>query len=402
MALIRLAPRSVAARLEQARRDVDVLLRSFAGVHPSPLVARAPRLSAVEPAFAPAPAAVAGSARQMQIVAIARETADAITLTLAEVRGAAIGFEAGQFMLLRAEVGGESLWRAYSICTAPSDATVAITIKRVLDGRVSNYLHDHAKVGQVLDVRGPSGRFTLEPGERPRHLVMLAGGSGITPLMSHIRNELQNVVNTRITLIYGTRRAADIIFGDALSTLERSYANRLRVRHVLDETSAGAFGQGPLDDAALARELSELALSEQEETKYLVCGPEPMRLACRNVLARRGVPDTQVLEERFFGIATPSDSATFQAQDLVLKVAGAERTTRVQAGETILQAAMREQVALNFSCTMGGCGACMAVLVEGTVHMAEPNCLTKREREEGKILPCIAQPRSACRVEPLP
>jgi ferredoxin-NADP reductase len=384
-----------------------VVLLGFAGSHPSPVVPRKPR-SALERAPACTPPVQAndgtqhapGVIRHMEIVDVTRETADALTLTLADVRGEEIPFQAGQFMLLRADIAGETLWRAYSICTSPGDEKIAVTIKRIQGGRVSNYLHDHAATGQVLEVRGPSGRFTLQDPTGPQHLLLVAGGSGITPLMSHVRHWLVTAPLTRITLLYGSRRERDIIFRATLDALARAHPDRLIVRHVLDEGSDTTFGRGPLDEAALTRELARIELGSG--TRYLLCGPEPMMQACRSVLTRLGVSDQHVSEERFFGLATLSESTTFRAEEVTLSLLTGAKTIRVLPGETILQAALRDQLPLDFSCAMGGCGACMAVLVEGSVHMAEPNCLTRREREAGKVLTCIAQPRSTCRLEQLP
>jgi ferredoxin-NADP reductase len=390
-------PQVLRPRYLSLKRDATVVLRGLAGEHPSPLIERKPRKSTDKRSLA---TAATSTSHRMRIEAVTRETADAITLTLADVTGARTVFAPGQFLSVRADVAGETLWRAYSICTCPSSGKLAITIKRVADGRVSNHLNDHAHVGQVLEVRGPSGRFTLRPSTTARHIALIGGGSGITPLISHARHWLEQEPHTRVTLLYGNRRLEDIVFREALSELVRAYAGRFTLRHVLSEPAPSfAAGLGMLDRATTARELETLGLVDDERTVYLICGPEPMMDAARAVLLARGVAEERIHEERFTAPTTTPVKQAYTEQLVTVRVKGKDASVRVPAGQTILEAATAQNVPLEFSCTMGGCGACMAHLVDGSVDMEEPNCLSKAEREDGKILTCVARPTSPCRVE---
>lgn len=334
---------------------------------------------------------------------VIRETDQAVTLELADERGERLHYQAGQFFSVGVQVGSETLWRAYSLSSAPHEATAAITIKRVPDGRVSNRLCDTAAPGMMLNVRGPSGRFVLPPATGPRHVVLIGGGSGITPLMGHLKTLLHSEPETTVTLIYGNRRHADIIFRDALAHLAREHEPRLKLRHVLEEPSEGfEAGEGQLDREATERELTALGIEDKANTLYLVCGPELMIDAVREALAARGVADARVLMERF---ATPPSRAAssvspLSREELVsLRVGSRLVRVPVKAGQSILEAGLAAGLPLEFSCTMGGCGACMLQLTEGQVTMDEPNCLSERERAENKVLACIARPCGPCTLE---
>ncbi len=391
-------PPAARKRYQALRRDLDVIVRGFQGQHPPPFFQHRPQALAREQRSIAT--AQPSTTRRMRIAAVVRETADVVTLRLEDVGGAKVAFEAGQFLSVRADVNGETLWRAYSICTAPSSGELAISVKRVEGGRVSSQLNATAKVGDVLEVRGPSGRFTLARSVTPRHVVLLGGGSGITPLMSHVHNLLESEAQTRVTLLYGNRGERDIIFKATLDALARRHP-RFTVRHVLSQP-ADTFecGVGMLDRATTLRELAQLALEDGESTQYLICGPEPMMKAAREAVLERGVAVARILEERFTGpvVSDSTRAGSYQEQLVTIKLGAKETQVKVQPGLTLLEAALSADVQLDFSCTMGGCGACVVKLVEGTVHMDEPSCLSASERAEGKILTCIARPTSACRL----
>jgi ferredoxin-NADP reductase len=337
----------------------------------------------------------------MRVDAVVRETADAVTLELSDWSGAKLSFQPGQFFSVRADVAGETLWRAYSICTAPGSSKLAITIKRVSGGRVSNHLNERARPGETLEVRGPSGRFTLADGEPVSHLVLIGGGSGITPLMSHLRHQLGSEAGPRVTLLYGNRGERDVIFREALDALAVEHASRFRLRYLLSEPGSMVAGQGMLDRAITQRELDALGVADGAQTLYLMCGPEPMLDAVREALLARGVDAARIREERFSAPKEPETRSIAEAreQPLTLRVRGLKRQVVAKPGQTILEAALAHQVPLEFSCTMGGCGSCIALLEQGEVRMDEPNCLSATERAQHKILTCVAHPISPCQVE---
>jgi ferredoxin-NADP reductase len=399
-----LLPRGLAERYGTLKRDVAMLGATLAGRPPPPLVPRPPRSSPV-PVVAPVPGL---HSRTLRVERVVRETADAVTLVLGDPTGAPITFLPGQFFTVLVTVNGQSLRRAYSASCAPGGegpSRVALTVKRVPAGRVSNHLNDHAVQGMRLEVLGPSGAFTPEPSDgAPRHLVLLAGGSGITPLMSIARTVLAKEPATHVSLVYGNRREADILFRDALAVLARERPGRFVLRHVLSEPPLGwEGGVGLLDRCGVEEALSALPIRTGEPATYFLCGPEPMMREARAALLARGVPAEDLREERFTQPHlrpsvrdAPGGSGPWPVG---VRLQGTERALTAPAGVTVLEAGLLAGLPMPYSCAMGGCGACKVTLRAGEVRMEEPNCLTAEERARGQVLACVARPVTPVTVE---
>ena len=391
-------PESVRSRLTGLRRDLHVVLEGLAGRHPPPLVTRTQVRTTRAAMLAP---------RCLRIREVIRETADALTLVLEDPSGAPIAFVPGQFFTLLVEVEGHALRRAYSACSSALEpGTVALTCKRVDQGKVSTWLHGNARPGLVLNVLGPSGSFTVAPSpEAARQLVLLGGGSGITPLMAILRAVLAVEPRSRVALIYGNRSAADIIFDQQLDALQKAHRDRFQLRHVLQSPPSGFTGRvGLLDEANLRAELDALQLDAGRETEYFLCGPSGMRAAARAVLTARRVPAERIHEERFGSPRLPllqdeGQALTRAPQAVEARARGRQHSFTVRPGETLLEAGLRAKVPMPFSCTMGGCGACKVKLYSGAVVMSEPNCLDESERAAGYALACISCPESPLAIE---
>jgi ring-1,2-phenylacetyl-CoA epoxidase subunit PaaE len=342
--------------------------------------------------------------RTVRVARVVRETRDAVTLVLEDPTTAPLHFEAGQFFTLLVPIGDEVLRRAYSASSDARDTDrIAVTVKRVTGGIVSNYLNDETRAGDLLQVLGPSGSFTLGQG-RERHLILLAGGSGITPMMSILRTVLGSTSDaadtTRISLLYGNRSEADVIFRDALDQLAETYAPRLTLRHVLsDPTPSWDGAVGILDEPGVRAALASLP-EPGADALFFVCGPEPMMRAAREVLRARRVPDARIFEERFNMPHAPARSAVQEGpQVLTIRANGAgAREVYVAQDQTLLEAGLSAGVPLDYSCAMGGCGACKVRLCEGEVEMEEPNCLSAAERADGYVLACVSRLRSAATI----
>jgi ring-1,2-phenylacetyl-CoA epoxidase subunit PaaE len=392
------------------------VLGSLLGRRPPVLVGRPPRAS-TSPHAAPAAAATASgsatssarAARSLRVAQVRRLTSDAVAIALEDPSGRPIPFVPGQFLTVLVEVGGELLRRAYSISSSHLETgRVEIAVKRVSGGRVSNHLNDNLRAGETLAVLGPSGHFTLESAPaRRRKLVLFAGGSGITPILAIARAAAVGEPETTIYLVYGNRRAADIMYREELDALAAQHPDTLRVRHVLSEPPAGwSGGRGILDPETALTELDRLAAETQPasegDTLYYLCGPEPMMAAVRGVLAERGVAAEQVFEERFSSphLRNEADpAAASAAQPAEIRNGDAVRELIVAPGQTLLDAGLAASLPMPFSCTMGGCGACKVKLVEGSVASEEPNCLGDDEREAGYVLACVSRPTAPVRVE---
>ena len=342
----------------------------------------------------------------MRVVEIVRETADAVSVVLEDPAGAPIHFAAGQFFTLHIRVGDEVLKRAYSASSSALDhRRVAITVKRVHDGRVSRHVVGHLRAGDAIDVLGPSGAFTPAAASGPRLLVLIGGGSGITPLSSIARTILASEPGTRVALVYGNYALEDVIFRDALDALAAEHAGdapRFRVRHVLQEPPpAWSGGTGLLDGEALGRELDALADPDLASAEYFLCGPAPMMAGAREALEKRGVEASRIREERFVSAHAGATRSASVAQEVTIRMRDGERRVLVAAGRTVLETALDAGVDMPFSCAVGGCGTCRVRLSAGSVVMDEPNCLSPGERAEGYVLACVSRPTSPCTFEVL-
>jgi ferredoxin-NADP reductase len=358
--------------LERAARqwalDAAHVRAALAGRRASPLVPRAARATE-------RPARVG---RAFVVVRIVRETDDARTIELAPKDGNEVRFRAGQFFTVRAP-SRPGVKRNYSASSSPDDArALSITVKRVAGGAFSPWLVEALAAGDELDLEGPFGAFV--PPADARRLVLVAGGSGVTPLMSVIRSRRSN--EARVDLVYANRSRESAIFGAELDAL--AAAGRIDLRHVV----------GPVfDPAALDAECVR-------DAHFMICGPQPMRAAAIARLEELGVPAARVLVERFTTETSAAPPAGFADQLVVLRRRGERTTLEVRAGETILAASRRARgAALPSSCEVGGCGACRVRVVHGEVAMEDGGFLDRAERDAGFVLACVSRPLGTVELE---
>jgi ferredoxin-NADP reductase len=335
--------------------------------------------------------------RSLRVAEVIQETPSTRTFVLASPEGGppAFSYRAGQHLTLLVEAEGTMHRRCYSFSTSPlAGGLPAITVKRLADGVVSRHLHEHVRAGDTLLALDPTGDFTIatEPAAS-RHVVLVAGGVGITPLVSLAETVLRAEPCSRVTLLCGNRSEDEIVFRRRLDALAQEFGPRLVLRHALDAPPDGWSGMsGALDGQSVLR-----ALGPERADAYYVCGPEPMMQGVRAALEAAGIARDAVHIERF----AYASAATTRIPDHPAEIlfAGSGRRATARPGQTILQAGLEAGVDLPSSCTMGGCGACKVKKREGTVVMSEPNCLSDHEREAGYLLACCAYADSNVVVE---
>ncbi len=384
-------PRSWSAALEQLRRDASVLRRRAAGYGPPPLVRRAVR-SAQE-----------REARELSVARVVVETEAAVTLVLRDDAdaNAVFDFRPGQFFTVLTDVGGEIVPRNYSASNAPGDAELHLTIKRKDGGRISPFL-TRVRVGGRLRVLGPFGSFVVRdmPDARAssRVLVLVAGGAGITPLASIARALLAREPTAQIALVYANRDANDVIFAKALDDLAREHAHRFTLVHVT----------GLLDRRAASSALDAVPQASHPAARFFVCGPDGMRDEVLAALAARGIAEEAIAIERFTigprpqvaaSAASVAAVATPGARPVAIRIDGRTHRTTALPGATVLEAGLAAGAPMPFSCAVGGCGACKLKVLEGSVEVEEPNCLTAAERAAGFVLACVGRPCGPCVLE---
>ena len=310
-------------------------------------------------------------------------------------------FRAGQHLTLRATINGEEVRRNYSLCTHPSDGDWMVTVKRISGGLFSNWVGDTLKAGDTIDVMPPHGSFTFEFGaSKSRHLVGIAGGSGITPVMSLIRTFLREEPNSRFTLFYGNRDSSSVIFLEALAGLKDKYLGRLEIYHFLDaEEQDIELFNGMLNRERLEEAIPALVPDAAEVDGWFICGPGPMMDATEGVLLDRNVPKERIHIERFTAGRPPEAVAKemaqlqTQAEGVTVAVTLDGRTRRVPfTAGNILDSARASGLPAPFACKAGVCATCRAKVTKGKVEMAVHYGLTDEEVAEGYVLTCQSVP----------
>ncbi len=344
------------------------------------------------------------------IAEVKRETPDAISIafSIPEALREAFRFQAGQHLTLRTLLGDEEVRRNYSICSGPGDA-LRIAIKRVDGGYFSVWANQELATGSIVDVMPPQGRFILpESDGDARHVVAIAAGAGITPILAMIKQALLHEPRTNFTLIYGNRTPDTILFREELEDLKDRYLGRFTLLHVLsrnDESSTPLFEGRITGDKIKA--LSDKLFRPEDVAHVFLCGPGSMIKETRNALFALGFARDKVHHEFFApgGGAFRKPHETAQPAPVLVpsKVAGTEVVAildglrhefTVPVGEHVVDAALAAGIRVPYACKGGMCCTCRAKVVEGQAEMTTNYSLEPWEIERGFILTCQAVPKS--------
>jgi ring-1,2-phenylacetyl-CoA epoxidase subunit PaaE len=340
----------------------------------------------------------------LKVREIVQETADTVTIKFWQPIHQAIGYKAGQFLTVIVEIAGKKHRRSYSMSSSPREGALAISVKKVYNGLVSNYLVDHVKVGDSLEVLEPMGNFTLEAfPSQTRSLVFVAGGSGITPIISMIRTVLPAEPNSKLYLIYGSRNEEGIIFKKELDQLELDYPAQLKVMHVLTQPSYTWTGyKSRINQASMVTFLKQdLGITDLVNSQYYMCGPTGMMDEVLKSLSLFNVPSENIHKESFVTHAGQNTDETVTENtgssnfEITINYEGKTHTLEVKPSETILEAALKLDIDLPYSCQAGMCTACLGKCTSGEVSMDEEDGLTDAEIKQGYILTCVAHPKTA-------
>ena len=334
----------------------------------------------------------------LRVAAVRPDGDDArvVTFDVPADQAASFRFEPGQYLTLRAIVGGAELRRSYSICAAPGEA-LRVGVRQVPGGAFSSWLQQTLRPGDLLDVMEPQGRFGAALARRPRHVLAVAGGSGITPILSILKSLLAGDAQAQATLLYGNRSAASTMFKEELEDLKNRHLTRLTLHPVFSrEVVDSPLNAGRLDAAKVA---SFLRLAGPVDEAF-VCGPHAMNDEVEAALLAAGVPPERLHVERF-GIPPTAADATLHAPKegdattarISIVRDGLTREVAFQpSDESILAAAGRAGLDVPYSCRSGVCATCRAKLLEGRVRMDRNFALEQADLDAGFVLTCQAHP----------
>lgn len=336
----------------------------------------------------------------LRVAAVEQLCDDAAAVTF-EVPGelqADFAFRPGQSVTLRKRLGGMELRRSYSIC-APVGAQPRIGVREIPGGIFSGWLVHGVRIGDEIEVQPPSGRFVADPDTAAKH-VLIAAGSGITPILSIVSSVLRNPGSTA-TVFYGNRRASSVMFLDELSDLKDSYRSRLELVHVLSREFHGAeLLTGRLDAERIGR-LLESFVSVADIDHYWLCGPFEVVVGAQKVLHDMGIPGNRIHRELFFVEDVAPRTAHHleptvpgPTSEVTVVLDGRSSTLTLPRDRVILDSAQESRDDLPFACKGGVCGTCRAKVTTGEVDMRRNFALETSEIGEGFVLTCQTFPVS--------
>lgn len=327
----------------------------------------------------------------LSVSEIHEETPSTRTFRMVSRDGYLPPFQAGQYINLFVDCGGIRTSRPYSISSSPTQTGYYdIAVRRVDDGFVSNYFLDEVKVGDGFESTSPSGNFHHDPLFHGDELVFLAGGSGITPLMSMIREIADRNLSRSIVLLYGSRTPDDIIFHERIREISLRHPN-LSYIPVISDPPAGYTGHTGFITSALIKK----TVPDVSSRTFYLCGPELMYAFCLQELQKLGVRKRRIRLEVF----GPPRDVTLQPgwpdgirkdTEFTVKIKG--KAVEAKAGETLMASLERHGIVIPAQCRSGECSLCRTRLVSGKVYHPEGVKLRKSDRTFGYIHPCMAYP----------
>ena len=335
-----------------------------------------------------------GKVLNLTLSRIESQTHDAKTLRFVLAENQEISAKPGQFLTFDWMIEGQLVKRPYTICSSATQrGFIEITPKRVENGYVSKFLNDQAAVGMTAKARGPYGTFCFDDMKHKR-IVLIAGGSGITPMIAMLRYIDDRCLKVHATLIYCVRTERDVIFEDELSAIQKRLPD---FRHVT------VFSQ-PVADARvrkgrLSREILEREIAPPLDYTFFLCGPPQFMDRARSILTEMGVKPSDVLQESFGGgVSSQTTSGRSVSETapgpLAVKLSHSGLTYRISSEGNVLENLEQNGVLIPSGCRQGRCGTCATKLLGGNVQMENEEALTDEMRAQGFILPCVSRPLS--------
>jgi ferredoxin-NADP reductase len=330
----------------------------------------------------------------LQLVRIERQTHDCVTLRFRLPDGAKLKAKPGQFMTFSWLLAGEKVIRSYTISSSPTQSGyIEITPKRAKEGFVSAFLNDHAAIGLTVEAIGPAGQFCFDE-RTQKKIVLVAAGSGITPMISILRFIDDRCLDTDVTLLYTARTQRDIIFETEIERLKQSLAN-FRCFTVLTRPEAGWKGL----TGHIRRDVLSDIVKDQKEAAFFLCGPEPFMNDTIAALEELRVDRKQIKQEKFGAPKTIRVPDSDQPPIGVAEFSRSGKTCDIPPDLTVLEVAEKNGITIPYSCRLGQCGTCVTRLTEGAVQMESEVGLSDELKAQGYVLPCVSRARGDIKLE---
>ena len=335
----------------------------------------------------------------LKVLEIEPLTSESVKIVFDTSKLDAFKFKAGQYITVRQEINNEDVRRSYSLSSSPEQG-IEIGVKRIENGLMSTFLTKELKVGDSLDVMSPTGSFYLDSQKEGSHYVAICAGSGITPIISIIKQILNDDSNSFFTLIYGNRNRASVMFAEELDSLERNFQSQLFIHYFFSRENVIDCIKGRIDSSSL-KELYDSNSNLSDAHSYFLCGPGELIDNTNQFLLDIGVESNKIHFERFTSSVIPKKDKSNDINNkeiisnVMVYVDGDDFEFQVSSqGETILDAAMNAGADVPFSCKGGVCCVCKAKVLEGKVNMDQNYSLSEDEVEQGYILTCQSHPVS--------
>jgi ferredoxin-NADP reductase len=331
----------------------------------------------------------------LRLASITAQTSDSKTLRFIVPNERKLSARPGQFLTFSFLFDGKKVTRSYSICSSPArSGYVEITPKRVRQGCASVFLNDRASVGMMVEANGPFGHFCFDESKH-QSVVLLAAGSGITPMMAMLHYMDDLCLETPATLLYYVRTSSDIMFEHELEQL-RSRLKNFQYHVLLSQPQAewsGARGH-------VSREFIQDSIKDLTSPDFFLCGPPQFMDASRTILTGLGVKPERIRQESF-GSTVPKGlpQGPVAPAGAIVEFVRSGKTCVVRSGQTVLEAAEELGVAIPSSCRQGQCGTCKTKLLEGEVRMDVEEGLDPESRAQGFVLTCVGHTHGAVKLD---
>jgi ring-1,2-phenylacetyl-CoA epoxidase subunit PaaE len=342
----------------------------------------------------------------LKIAEIVRETEDAISVTfdVPSHLKSDYDFTQGQHLTLKADVAGEDLRRSYSICSAVGEPALRVAIKQIDEGKFSTYANRNLIEGQMMDVMIPQGRFFAPlSAQNKKNYLLVAAGSGITPIFSILKTTLETELQSTVTLLYGNRSVSSVLFLEQIEDLKNKYSTRLNVIHILSREEQDAEIFNGRINGEKCKELFANMLDASLIDDAFLCGPELMIMEVKDFLSAQGLAKDHIHFELFVtdaAIAAAKTGGKIEGSVpsgpnhtvTVIMDGHQTKVTIPEKGVSILDAALKADVDLPFACKGGVCSTCRGRVVQGDVQMDLNYALEDDEVEQGFVLTCQSHP----------